>query len=233
MKLSRIRLFELLFLLVVIALGAKLMRPKPKVVVQVPAVEDLGFDRISQAYEQKRYSECESLCRRQLLVDPDDLYLYRRLGMSLREQNKDKEAKQVFDLAIRRCATVGDMYGLANSYGSVHSELSSLHRERGNLLRKTSGWGEAAYDYGVVVKMEEETGRWPSADMLNLAGLSTFAWTKSKESASLYFEYADDRAYPKKDDSSLQIHLQRCRSPKTTAQCDLPDCPLCMVSGKP
>jgi hypothetical protein len=223
MKLTRIHLFELLFLLVVIAVGAKLMQPKPKV-VEVPALR-----LIQQAYEQKHFSECESLCRSQLLVEPDDLVVSRWLGMSLREQNRDGEAKQIFDVTISRSSTVSDPLGFADMFGVTHNRLANLHRERGHLLRKTTGWSASAVDYCESVKLLQQDGSFVPGELLNWAGLATYASSKSPEAARVYFEYADHRALPERNDSALGIHLKRCTSTGSTAKCDLSDCPLCLT----
>ena len=222
MKLTRIHLFELLFLLVVIAVGAKLMQPKPKV-VEVPALR-----LIQQAYEQKHFSECESLCRSQLLVEPDDLVVSRWLGMSLREQNRDGEAKQIFDVTISRSSTVSDPLGFADMFGVTHNRLANLHRERGHLLRKTTGWNASAVDYCESVKLLQQDGSFVPGELLNWAGLATYASSKSPEAARVYFDRANDEAYLNSSDSPLRIHLKRCIAPKAMIQCDLPDCPLCL-----
>lgn len=149
---------ELVLLIALIALGFQLTRPKPATV----AVEIPMLTQIQQAYQQKRFGDCERLCRQQLVAEPGDLTWSRWLGMAQREQGQTEQARQTFDQAIASVSTPAKWLLFPH-------RIANLHRERAFLLKKTQDLKAAQKDAEAAVELLEAEGSTVDQELYELA----------------------------------------------------------------
>jgi hypothetical protein len=150
---------EMVLLIALIAVGFQLTRPKPPA---VSVVEASMLTQIQQAYQEKRYADCERMCRQQLVIEPGDLTWSRWLGMAQREQGQTQQAQQTFDQAIASVSTPA-------KWVLFPHRIANLHRERAFLLKKTKGPKAAQQDAAAAVELLEAEGATVDPELYDLA----------------------------------------------------------------
>jgi tetratricopeptide (TPR) repeat protein len=212
MKLWHRTTVEIVVLLLLVAVGFKWAQshaapPSP----QLPVLK-----QIQQAYQEKQYVLCETLCRGQLVQEPGDLTLTRWLGMAQREQGNIEGARHTFDDAISSVQTPA-------KWLLFPQRLANLHRERGNLLRKTQGLKAAHSDYAAATELLQSDGSTEDAELCNLEGMSNYAAKLNKSEALPRFMEARS---VNPDEPRYQVHIDRCQSISKDS-CGESDCILC------